>query len=186
MSEINEKMSGLPILTKNTHRLCYWNERPGTKEAFDAVLSFVNGGIKPPMLLLNGGPGLGKTYLAIAIGWYFLSEGKSVAYYHAQAFINTLIAAMKPGSEQPPQTLIDFAEKVKLLILDDIGAHNDTEYAGAQLDEIINTRYENQMATVLTSNTLEISPRILDRCREGKIAILKGESYRKVKAHSQT
>jgi DNA replication protein DnaC len=47
-----------------------------------------------------------------------------------------------------------------------------------KLDQIVNYRYTYRLPTLITSNTLDLSPRIVSRCREGVVVILKGPDYR--------
>jgi len=71
------------------------------------------------------------------------------------------------------------AMNVSLLILDDLGVEKGTEWAAAKLDAIVDYRYLEKLPMVITANTLELSERILDRMREGRIVRLRGQSYRK-------
>jgi len=43
----------------------------------------------------------------------------------------------------------------------------------------VDYRYLEKLPMVITANTLELSERILDRMREGRIVRLRGQSYRK-------
>ena len=43
-------------------------------------------------------------------------------------------------------------EEVPLLIIDDIGSEQPTEWGSSKIFEIINTRYEGYMPTVITTN----------------------------------
>ena len=182
--EMLARLSRLPLSRRNEYRLYAWIERPGMEQAWSVVLDFVNDKLDPPTLFLCGTPRLGKTHLAQAIGWYYLSKGRSVWYWQVQDFLDALVASYKRPRTEPGEvdllsfeSLMNRAKKVCLFILDDFGAHNDTEHAGSHLDMIVNYRHENKLAMVLTGNTLEISDRVLGRCREGRLVLLKGEEF---------
>src|SRR6185503_21067088 len=64
-------------------------------------------------------------------------------------------------------------KRVRLLVLDEVGAEHLTDSARALLSELLNARYEGSLRTVLTANldekTLEtrLGKRIFDRIRHG-------------------
>ncbi|MFH1775082.1 MAG: ATP-binding protein [Chloroflexota bacterium] len=189
---VRAKISNLPVRSRLTKRFCQWRENPGAGEGLTAALDFVNGRIRPPFLLLFGKPGLGKSHLAIAIGWHYLINGRTAAYYQAEDLLDTLREGYRPqqaranldSSADSYDKVMKFAKKVDLLLLDDLGAHKGTDWAAAKLDQLINHRYTGGLATVITANTLEIPDRILDRCREGRVVRLRGESYRALKGQA--
>ena len=55
--------------------------------------------------------------------------------------------------------------EIPLLILDDLGAHNSTPWAQEKLFQILNHRYNNRLATVITTNQPldDLDPRIASR-----------------------
>ena len=70
-----------------------------------------------------------------------------------------------------------------LLALDEMGAHNKTEWAEEQLFRILNRRYAEFAPTILTSNVpvKELDGRIRSRFREGFV-YCEGEDVRGGKA----
>lgn len=179
-------LSRMPPHTHYTHRFTMWDDSSGISEGLDAAMAFVRGEIAPPFLLLYGLAGLGKTHLALAIGWSYLAQLKSVVYYQVESLLDALREgyrikqALAPGEFHPDSydAVMNYAKRVSLLILDDLGVEKGTEWAVAKLDEIIDYRYINRLPIVVTANTLELPERILDRMREGRIVRLRGQSYR--------
>ncbi len=174
------KNSHIPLLTYKTHRFNTWQDKEELKEAFEASCSMARGEIKS--LLLWGSAGTGKSHLALAVAWQYLCKGYSVLYYR----VGELLDALRKGYERQYEgtvfsyeSIMHHASRVKLLVLDDMGAEKSTDWAMEKLDSIVDYRYINNLATIITANTLDISDRILDRMREGKIVLLVGESYRK-------
>jgi len=178
------KLSNMPLSTFKTHRLSTWQHHNDShREAWPIILDWATGVINHPFLAFLGNPGLGKTHLAIALGWSFIERGKTVLYYHVTAFLNALRDGYRHSGESDYEHIIAFARNCTLLILDDLGAEKETEWAAEQLDFIIDYRYENRKPLIITTNlTLnDLPPRISDRLKEGTIILLKGDSFRKKK-----
>jgi len=184
--EILIKLSRIPPHTRHTHRFSAWEDSTGISEGFNSAMAFVRGEIDPPFLLLYGLPGLGKTHLALAIGWSYLAQLKSAVYYQVESLLDTLREGYRikqtitPAEYHPDSydTVMNYAKRVSLLILDDLGGEKGTEWAAAKLDELVDHRYISRLPIVVTANTLELPERILDRMREGRIVRLRGQSYR--------
>lgn len=180
------RLSRIPPHTRYTHSFSVWRPSSGVAEGFSVATAFDQGQISPPFLLLYGLAGLGKTHLALAIGWSYLGRLKSVAYYQVESLLDALREGYRIKEALPPgeyhkdnyDVIMNYAKRVSLLILDDLGAHKETEWSVSKLDEIVDYRYINKSPIVITANTLELPERILDRMREGKIVRLRGQSYR--------
>lgn len=82
--------------------------------------------------------------------------------------------------ERSAEAIIRKCKTWALLVLDDLGLGDETEWAWGKLDTIVNHRYDYHLPTVITANTLEVSDRIRDRCRQGLVVRLTGESYREI------
>lgn len=83
------------------------------------------------------------------------------------------------------QETIDKYKKVRLLVLDDIGAEKASEWVEARFYEIIDYRYNHLLPTVITSNltpselSKKVGERIADRIREMcKVVAIKTSSQR--------
>lgn len=184
--QIKIHLSRIPPHTRATHRFLNWEEREGVADAFNVAMAFTRQEIQPPFLLLYGKTGLGKTRLSFSIGWAYLLSGRSVVYYHAEELLDALRRgyrvweAKELGQYSPDSydSIMNFIKKVSLFILDDLGAQKETEWAVAKLDEIIDYRYREGLAMVITANTLDIPERILNRLEEGRVVRLRGKSYR--------
>ena len=178
------KLSNVPLLTFGTHRLATWQPRdPSHKKSWPVICQWATGEIKHPFLTLLGQPGIGKTHLALALGWEWLERGKTVLYYHVAGLLNALRDGYRQTGEADYEHTMAFARNCSLLILDDLGAEKESDWANEQLDFLIDHRYENSKPLIVTTNlTLDdLPPRIADRLREGALILLKGESYRKKK-----
>lgn len=97
-------------------------------------------------LMLYGGLGTGKTYLAACIANELLDMGHRVI----MASLPTLIADLGFGEER--EDMIGHLARVDLLILDDVGVERSTEYSLEQAYEVINARYKAGKPLIVTTN----------------------------------
>jgi DNA replication protein DnaC len=101
-------------------------------------------------LWLMGEVGTGKTTLAMIVSKAALDAGRSVAIYSLPRLLNLIRGAIETEAG-----MIGFLERltsVDLLHIDDLGAENTTEWVLEQLYSIINTRYEDERAMIVTTN----------------------------------
>jgi DNA replication protein DnaC len=95
------------------------------------------------------------------------------------------IRASFKSTDETPDDIIRTAKKAPLLVLDDLGAENSTDWVLEQLFLVINHRYEYMLPTIITTNCngreLEqrIGRRILSRIAEMTDPIqIKAADYR--------
>lgn len=187
--------SNMPVNTYYSHSLFNFLPGAGTKKGHEEALKFVarNEDGKPKrchyFITLGGDTGRGKTHLALGIGWHWIENDYGVVkYWQVSEFLDAMRMEydIKPETEmgQPLKTVFEQAKEVGLLILDDIGAEKDTEWAADRLDQIINYRYLKELPTVFTTNLLfsQLPPRLSSRLKEGITVLLEGFDYREYKA----
>lgn len=102
-------------------------------------------------LLFQGGVGLGKTHLSLAIAGRVISKGYGVIYGSAQNFFNT-IESEHFGRGEDKQYTLDLLKGCDLLILDDIGTEFITQFTAAVFYDIINTRLLRRRPTIISTN----------------------------------
>ena len=102
-------------------------------------------------LLLTGKTGLGKTWLACALGQRACREGYSVRYLRLPSLFDMMKAARGDGTAP---RLIERLGKIQLLILDDFGLYPMDKDQRHDLMEVVEERAKRR-STLLTSQ-LEI------------------------------
>lgn len=102
-------------------------------------------------LMFQGGVGLGKTHLSLAIAGKVISKGYGVIYGSAQNFFNS-IEAEHFGRGNDKQYTLNLLKSCDLLILDDLGTEFITQFTTAALYDIINTRILSRRPTIISTN----------------------------------
>lgn len=103
-------------------------------------------------LLLEGPYGCGKTHLAAAIGNQRLAHGDMVLFVTVPDLLDHLRSTYGPSSEIGYDEMFDRIRSAQLLILDDLGAENPSQWAGEKLFQLLNYRYSHRLSTVITTN----------------------------------
>lgn len=176
--------SRLPARTATTSRFSTWQPRLNLTSALKAARDFAAQRTPAPHFLTLTGPvGTGKSHLEFAIGWEWLETGKGeVRYWQTEALLDELRRGYRGEGLATDDTygLLDQVTLCPLLLLDDLGAHAQSGWAVAKLDQIIDARYENERWTVVTTNNpADLSERLQDRLRAGVCILMAGESHRR-------
>ena len=122
-------------------------------------------------LWLMGDVGTGKTTLAMIVSKAAIDAGRSVAIYSLPRLLNLIRAAIETEAG-----MIGFLEQlaaVDLLHIDDLGAENTTDWVLEQLYSIVNSRYEDERAMIVTTNLSyeELSAQLGERTVSRLVAI---------------
>lgn len=140
-------------------------------------------------IILTGSTGIGKSFVASALGYQACSEGYKVLYQHSTKLFARLKLAKADGSYLKELTKI---EKQHLLIIDDFGIQPLDAQSRSALMEIIEDRH-GKSSTIFTSQVpvsmwheiigeQTIADAILDRIVHDAHRIeMKGESMRRKK-----
>lgn len=147
----NSKMSKRNLSYK------FENFEPNTsnKKVFNNLKNYseklVNG-IEKKGLILVGNNGVGKTHLACSIANKLIENGIPVI----NGTLINLLAELKNSYEIDnsisEMEIIKLYENVDLLIIDDLGKEKPSEWGLEKLFTIINSRYENNLPVIITTN----------------------------------
>jgi DNA replication protein DnaC len=99
---------------------------------------------------IMGDVGTGKTALAMLVSKAALEASRTVAIYSLPRLLNLIRESIE--HEDGVVGFLDRLSSVDLLHIDDVGAENRTDWALEQLYSIVNSRYEDSRAIVMTTN----------------------------------
>lgn len=140
-------------------------------------------------VLFLGPPGVGKSFLAQALGYQALKAGFVVLYRSVFDLVRDFLHDERLGEAGEPDKVLAKYLKPDLLILDDMGMKHLPKRSGECLFEIVMRRYETR-STIMTSNRpledwgkllgdVPSATAILDRfLHHADLIELKGKSYR--------
>lgn len=100
-------------------------------------------------LLMVGATGLGKTHLSLAIANRVIDRGFSVIYGSVPELLRMLNNEQFGRASGDTMSLLTGCD---LLILDDLGAENSSEYNTSQIYEIINARINRNIPFIASTN----------------------------------
>lgn len=156
---------------------------PGTTRALTAFKKVLDG--PRFMLLCAGGVGNGKTHLCEAAAIELYKRGRFARVFTLAWILKNLRQAI----DDPDRHYDDVLEKfclMDILIIDDIGVGEKSDFGPRILETIVVTRFGRQLLTIMTTNKdiQELPERVLSRLKDQTQSFLvenEGKDYRPIK-----
>lgn len=125
-------------------------------------------------LVISGLHGCGKTHLAAAIANYRASQGHQVMFVVAPDLLDHLRATFNPSSTTSYDRLFDEIRRTHLLVLDDLRSKGASSWAREKLIQILDFRYNSNLATVMTTAEKfdDLDPSFQARIRDERISTI--------------
>ena len=105
-----------------------------------------------PWLYLQGDTGVGKTHLALAIAGASIDNGVDVSYWSLPRFLDRLRQTYSKRDETDFLAFFDSVREAELLILDDFGTQQMTEWSLEKLYQLIAFRHDRRLRTVIAGH----------------------------------
>lgn len=180
------RMAGFPaIKTFDAFDFTFASGVPKKQVTQLASLAFIE---RQENVVMLGPSGVGKTHLAIALGYKAVQAGLKTRFISASDLILQLTTAQRQGKYK--QVMQRSVQSPRLLIIDEIGYLPFTAHEAKLLFDVVAKRYEKG-SIVLTSNLpfgqwgqifandTALTSAMLDRVlHHSHILHIKGESYR--------
>lgn len=103
-------------------------------------------------LFITGSYGTGKTHLVTAISNQLIREGIPVICMTMIDLLARIKQTFDRSDEATEAEIMKIYEEVPLLVIDDIGSEQPSEWGSTKIFAIINARYEAYMPTIVTTN----------------------------------
>lgn len=105
-------------------------------------------------LLLMGACGVGKTHLAVAALLEIINSGKPgrLVFSNFQDLIQEIQASFDADTATTKAEIMRPILEADLLVLDELGSQKPTQFVQDILYYVINTRYNEERATIFTTN----------------------------------
>lgn len=108
--------------------------------------------VKSRSLLLNGGPGLGKTFLSACIAHQVVMKGYSVVYDSAIRIFSAMEHQRFGSSTEEENRLVERVMACDLLILDDLGTEMTTTFVTSALYSVVDGRILEGKPCIISTN----------------------------------
>lgn len=102
--------------------------------------------------MLWGTPGNGKTYVASCIANHLINELVPVIAISTIGLLGRIKRTYNSYGREGEAEILATLNNASLLVLDDLGAENNTNWVKEKLYEIIDTRYRQSKPTIITTN----------------------------------
>ena len=103
-------------------------------------------------LLLVGKAGRGKTHLAVGIVKALIEKGVECVFYDYADLLKHIQDSYNPTVQTTELDLLRPVFKAEVLVLDDLGSVRPTEWRWDTVRLILNTRYNDSLTTIITTN----------------------------------
>lgn len=160
-----EKLKSLSLLGERYKAVTFSNSRTGINPGFDAAFNrckkycelykeTVKNGCG---IYLFGDKGVGKAHLTACMANFLLSKGVPVLFTNLFEISKAVKSTFNRESSQTEQILIQKFSNIDVLFFDNLGTEFFTKSSGETwlqglLFDLINKRYNNQKATIFSSN----------------------------------
>ncbi len=109
-------------------------------------------------LLLMGPAGAGKTHLAVATLRRLLEKGLECLFCDYQDLLKQIQASYNPVAQTTEMQLLEPILNAPVLLLDDLGSIKPSAWVLDTVGYVINQRYSQRRATLITTNYLDSYP----------------------------
>ena len=125
-------------------------------------------------LYLYGPSSRGKTMLAASVLNDRLSRGMGGLFFVVPDLLDYLKSAFHPSSPVRHDELFEEIKRSEMLVLDDLRTEHSSSWALEKLFQILNSRYNEMLPTIITSKVApaDVDPLVSQRVRSEEVDLL--------------
>ena len=125
-------------------------------------------------VLLVGSIGVGKTHLAIAMLRALIVErGATGLFCDYRELLKRLQQTYSQRGDGSEAEILEPILTAQVLVLDEVGAMKPTEWVTDTIGYVLNTRYNNCLTTIITTNYANLPPAAVDMS-SSRVSMLRG------------
>ena len=109
-------------------------------------------------LLITGRVGVGKTHLAVGILQALLANGVKGLFVHGGDLLKQVQNSYNRSVDTTEREILKPIFDAQVLVLDELGAARKTDWVAEMIEHILNTRYNDCKATIITTNFQNAPP----------------------------
>lgn len=147
-----QNAAGVP--KSDLYRAFSWSTWKGDRRpdilAWPGVEGALDGDLPPWAIIAYGPPGTGKTHITTAIFNDLLCRGWSGKWFEVTEALEDVKDEF--GDEERDGRTMKLLRESELLLLDDLGAERQSDFALERISLVLRHRYSRQMPTIITTN----------------------------------
>lgn len=133
-----------------------WDHNRGSEKVFNICTkyaeNFKSAKEQNLGLMLYGEPGNGKTHAVSCVANNLMFRGFPVICVSIEKLLERIRATYNTYGKEGESTVLNSLANADLLIIDDLGTEQKTEWSAAKIYNIIDSRYRNGLPTIITTN----------------------------------
>ena len=122
--------------------------------------------------MIFGGLGSGKTHLAAAIAHEYRAISGSALFVSVPEMLHYMRRFASSNGSREFDRLFERVMKAQFLVLDDFGEQSNTPWVNENIYQLVNFRYNSQLATVFTviEGRDRVQERVLSRLMDSRFS----------------
>lgn len=133
-----------------------WNHEKGNKQMYELGLRYANKFLEAKKeglgLMIYGEPGNGKTYLVSAIANKLIESQIPVICVNIEGLLSRIRETYSKWGKEAESDIIRGLQNADLLIIDDLGTEQISDWSQTRIYNIIDGRYRQGLPLIITSN----------------------------------
>lgn len=133
-----------------------WDFKRGNEKMYNIGTKYSNGFLQMKKegigLLIYGEPGNGKTHTTACIANALIEKMVPVICVHIDALLNRIKETYNTWGKEVEEDVLKGLANADLLIIDDLGAEQYTDWSRTKIYNIIDSRYRNGLPLIVTTN----------------------------------